>query len=264
MRIGNRTFDGHTYIMGILNVTDDSFSDGGKYSGIDAALRRAEQMIAEGADVIDVGGESTRPGYTQVPAEVEIARVVPVIEKIKTNFDVPVSVDTYKSEVCRAAAEAGADMINDIWGFKYDKSMAKTAAELHMSACLAHNRETAEYNDFVNDVIADLNESVKIAKNAGVTEIMVDPGVGFAKTYGQNIEIIRRIGELEKTGYPVLLGVSRKSVIGLTLGTDVSERLEGTMAASVWAAVRGCLFVRVHDIKENKRAIMMAERIMGK
>ena len=187
LRIGNREFDGRTHIMGILNVTDDSFSDGGKYNEVDAALIRAEKMIDEGADVIDVGGESTRPGYTEISDEEEIARVVPVIEKIKNNFDIPVSVDTYKSEVCRAAAKAGADMINDIWGFKYDKQTSKCASEFNMSACLMHNRKEAFYTDFVNDVVADLEESVKIAKNAGITEIMIDPGVGFAKTYDQNI-----------------------------------------------------------------------------
>ena len=264
MRIGNRDFIGRTHIMGILNVTDDSFSDGGKYNSVDAAVIHAEQMINEGADVIDVGGESTRPGYTEISDEEEIARVVPVIEKIKNNFDIPVSVDTYKSAVCRAAAEAGADMINDIWGFKYDEDIAKTAAEFNMSACLMHNRAEAAYADFANDVIADLEESVKIAKSAGVTEIMTDPGVGFAKTYEQNIEIMRHIDRLHKIGYPVMLGASRKSVIGITLDADVDERLEGTLATSVWAAVNGCLFVRVHDVKENKRAILMAERIMGR
>ena len=264
MRIGNREFNGRTHIMGILNVTDDSFSDGGKYNNIDAALHRAEAMINEGADVIDVGGESTRPGYTEISEGEEISRVAPVIERIKNNFDIPVSVDTYKSAVCRAAAESGADMINDIWGFKYDKKMAETAAEFHMSACLMHNRRESVYTDFVNDVIADLSESVKIAKAAGITEIMTDPGVGFGKTYEQNIEIMRHIGELHKIGCPVLLGASKKSVIGITLGTDINNRAEGTIAASVWAAVHGCLFVRVHDVKENKRAIQMIERIMGK
>ena len=264
MRRGDRECIGRTHIMGILNVTDDSFSDGGRYNNIDAAVRRAEQMINDGADVIDIGGESTRPGYTMISDDEEIARVVPVIEKIKNNFDVPVSVDTYKSAVCRAAAEAGADMINDIWGFKYDKNMAATAAEFHMSACLMHNRREAVYTDFVNDVIADLCKSVKIAKSAGITEIMADPGVGFAKTYEQNIEIMRNVDKLHKIGCPVMLGASRKSVIGITLDTDIDERLEGTIATSVWAALNNCLFVRVHDVKENKRAILMAERIMGK
>ncbi len=264
MRIGNREFDSHTYIMGILNVTDDSFSDGGLYRDADAALFRAEQMIAQGADVIDVGGESTRPGFTMIPAAEETERVVPVIEKIKKNFDVPVSVDTYKSEVCREAARAGADMINDIWGFKYDSKTADTAAEFNMAACLSHNRKKAEYKNLADDVISDLKESADIAAAAGVKEIMIDPGVGFAKTYEQNIEIMRRLPDLCKTGYPVMLGASRKSVIGLTLGTAENERLEGTVATSVWAVICGCLFVRVHDVKENKRAIIMTERILGK
>lgn len=265
MKIGNRVFDDNkTHIMGILNVTDNSFSDGGRYIDPDKALFHTERMILEGAEVIDVGGESTRPGYTKISDNEEIERVAPVIERIKANFDIPISVDTYKSAVCRAAADAGADMINDIWGFKYDGDMAKTAAEFNMSACLMHNRKEARYTEFLNDVISDLEESIKIAKSAGVSEIIIDPGVGFAKSYEQNLEIIRNIERLNALGCPVLLGVSNKSVIGITLNLDVSERLEGTIASSVYAAMKGCAFVRVHKVKENKRAIDMLERIMGK
>lgn len=264
MKIGNKEFFGHTYIMGILNVTDNSFSDGGKYSDIDRAVKHAERMIGEGVDVIDVGGESTRPGYVMISEEEEISRVVPVIEKIKANFDIPVSIDTYKSAVCRAAAEAGADMVNDIWGFQRDSQIAKIAAEYNMSACLMHNGSSTEYKNLTEDITAFLKKSVKIANDAGVTEIIVDPGVGFSKTYEQNIEVIRNIDCFKAAGAPVLLGASRKSVIGKMLDADVDERLEGTIAVSVWAAMKGCLFVRVHDVKENKRAILTAERIMGK
>ncbi|MCD8390318.1 MAG: dihydropteroate synthase [Firmicutes bacterium] len=263
MKIGGKEFNDRTYIMGILNVTDNSFSDGGKYNTLDAALAHTEEMIAEGADIIDVGGESTHPGYTMISDEEEIARVAPVIERIKSEFDIPVSVDTYKSRVCEAAARAGADMINDIWGFLRDKDMAKTAAKYNMAACLMHNKREAVYTDFVNEVVESLNESVKIARAAGVTEIAVDPGVGFAKSCEQNLEIIKEVARLKETGCPVLLGTSRKSVIGLTLNLPADERVEGTLATSVYAVLNGCRFVRVHDVKENKRAIAMTERIMG-
>lgn len=262
MRIGNKEFSDKTHIMGILNVTPDSFSDGNRFYGVDKALYQAERMILDGADIIDVGGESTRPGYTKISDEEEIERVVPIIEEIKKNFDIPVSIDTYKSKVCKNAAIAGADMINDIWGFKYDEKIAKVASEYDMAACLMHNRNIAEYKNLTNDVISDLSKSIEIAKKAGVERIIVDPGVGFAKSYEENIEIIKNVKELKRLGYPVLLGVSRKSVIGITLGEDVENRLEGTIALSVWAAIEGCSFIRVHDVKENRRAVAMIERVM--
>lgn len=266
MLIGNKRFDGRTYIMGILNVTPDSFSDGGKFNGIDAALFHTEQMIAEGADIIDVGGESTRPGHIQISAAEETERTAPVIEKIKAEFDISVSIDTYKSEVALAAVKSGADMLNDIWGFKYDKKMAGIAAEHKLACCLMHNRENTAYSDFMTDVISDLNESVAIAKAAGVEDnrILLDPGVGFAKTYEQNLEIINKTEQLNRLGYPVMLAASRKSVIGNALDLPVDERLEGTLATTVLAVLKGCLFVRVHDIKQNKRVITMTEKIIGR
>lgn len=186
MQIGGKTFDiGHrTYIMGILNVTPDSFSDGGRFQNGDEALRHAQKMIENGADILDVGGESTRPGYVRISEEEEIARVAPVIGSLKEHFDVPVSVDTYKSEVARAALEAGADLVNDIWGLKYDGRMAGVIAEAGVPCCLMHNREKAEYTDFIPDVLGDLRESVKLAKAAGISEeqIILDPGIGFGKT----------------------------------------------------------------------------------
>lgn len=265
MKIRNKDFSGHTYIMGILNVTPDSFSDGGKFNSVDVALKHTEQMIKDGADIIDVGGESTRPNYTQISDEEEIQRVVPVIEKIRANFDIPISIDTYKSAVGDAALSAGADMINDIWGFKYDDKMADITKKHNAFCCLMHNRENTAYNNFVEDVISDLRESVDIAKKAGIDDdkIILDPGVGFAKTYEQNLEIINKLEKLDVLGYPVLLGTSRKSVIGLTLDLPVTERVEGTIATSVLAVIKKSLFVRVHDVKENKRAIKMTEKILG-
>lgn len=267
MRIGSREFDKkhHTYIMGILNVTPDSFSDGGKFHHIDAAVKHAEEMIADGADVIDVGGESTRPGYTtKISDEEEISRVVPVIEAIKQRFDVPVSIDTYKSEVAKAAAAAGADLINDIWGLKYDNKMAEVIAENNLACCLMHNRTNTEYSNFMKDMKQDLRETIAIARKAGITDdkIILDPGVGFAKSYENNLEVIRRLGELKELGYPLLLGTSRKSVIGLTLDVPAAERVIGTTVTTVMAVEADCMFVRVHDIKENRQAIEMTEAIL--
>jgi dihydropteroate synthase len=223
-------------------------------------------MIKDGADVIDVGGESTRPGYEKISDEEEIERVVPVIEAIKNNFDIPVSVDTYKNKVAEAAFEAGANMLNDIWGLKYDNSIAETVKKYNAACCIMHNRNNMEYTDFINDVIDDLRQSIDIAIRAGIhyDKILVDPGVGFAKSYEQNLEIINKLEMLYKLGFPILLGTSRKSVIGNTLKLSVDERVEGTIATSVLAVIKECLFVRVHDVKENKRAIIMTEKILGK
>ena len=265
MKIGNREFDteNKTYIMGILNVTPDSFSDGGKFNSIDAALRHAGQMIKEGADILDIGGESTRPGYTKISDEEEISRVVPVIEAIKKEWDIPLSVDTYKGAVAEAALQAKADLINDIWGFKADTRIAEVTARYGAACCLMHNRKEAIYDSFLEDVISDLQESVRIALEAGVAKekIILDPGVGFGKTYEMNLKIIQKLDELRCLGYPVLLGTSRKSVIGLTLDLPAEERLEGTLATTVLGVSKGCAFVRVHDIKENDRAIRMTRAI---
>lgn len=266
MIIGNKEFKDRTYVMGILNVTPDSFSDGGTHNTIDTALKHTEKMINEGADIIDVGGESTRPGYTIISDDEEISRVAPVIEKLKANFDIPISIDTYKSAVAEAAAQAGADLINDIWGFKYDEKIAEVTAKHNLACCLMHNRKEANYNNYMEDVINDLKESINIAQKYGVdkNKIVLDPGVGFAKSYEQNLEIINKLEALDVLGYPVLLGTSRKSVIALTLNLPVNERVEGTIATSVIAVMKNSLFVRVHDVKENKRAILMTEKILGR
>lgn len=265
MKIGNREFKEHgkTYIMGILNVTPDSFSDGGKWYDRDRALFRVEEMIHEGMDILDVGGESTRPGYNKLSDEEEISRIVPMIEAVKARFDIPVSLDTYKGNVAKAGITAGADMINDIWGLKYDSKMAEVIAQNDLPCCLMHNRRESVYGDFLSDVTKDLEESLALAARAGIAgdKIILDPGIGFAKNYEQNLLMIKNLDMLHMFGCPVLLGTSRKSVIGITLDLPVEERLEGTLATSVIGVMKGCSFLRVHDIKENVRAVRMAEAV---
>lgn len=269
MKIGAKEFqlENRTYVMGILNLTPDSFSDGGRWNRMDAALRHAEQMIQEGADMIDIGGESTRPGYSRISEEEEMERTVPVIEKLREHFDIPLSIDTYKSRVAKACIAAGADMVNDIWGLKYDAGMARVIADAGVSCCLMHNRSQPEqnpYGNFMEDVAADLRESIAIAKDAGIGDekIILDPGVGFGKTFENNLEAIRCLERLRELGYPLLLGTSRKSVIGLALNLPVTERMEGTLVTTVFAVIKQCAFVRVHDVKENVRAVRMAEKIL--
>lgn len=265
MIIGNKEFDldNKGYIMGILNVTPDSFSDGGKWNDVNKALEHAKEMVNMGATIIDVGGESTRPGYTKISDEEEINRVVPVIKAIKENLSVAVSIDTYKSEVARAALNAGADMVNDIWGLKYDKNMAAVVSEFEVPVCIMHNRDNENYNSFMDDVIDDLKESIKIAKEANIKDenIMIDPGVGFAKSLEQNLEITNKLDRLGELGYPILLATSRKSMIGLTLNVDKNERVEGTVATTVIGAMKGASIFRVHDVLENKRALDMTMAI---
>ena len=268
MKIGNREFDlkHKTYIMGILNVTPDSFSDGGRWNDLETAKGHVAEMIAEGADIIDIGGESTRPGYTVLPDEEEIARVVPYIEMVKKNFDIPVSVDTYKGGVAKAAIQAGADLVNDIWGLKWDDKLADVIAESGLPCCLMHNRKEPDYQEFMPDMLDDLRETLRIAAEAGIAEdkIILDPGVGFGKTYENNLEAINRLEEMHKLGYPILLGTSRKSVIGLTLDLPASQRVEGTLVTTVFGVMKGASFVRVHDVKENYRTVKMTERILGR
>lgn len=267
MIIGTKEFDtrNHTYIMGILNITPDSFSDGGRFLQLDAALKHAEEMIRDGADILDVGGESTRPGYTPVTDNEEIERVVPVIEKLKQTFDIPLSIDTYKSSVAEAALQAGVDMVNDIWGLKYDKHMASLIARYHAACCLMHNRKEPVYQDFLPDVLDDLKKCVRLAKDAGIADdkIILDPGVGFGKDYQMNLAAIRHLDRIKELGYPVLLGTSRKSVIGLTLNLPSDQREEGTLATTVYGMIKGCSFVRVHEVKANLRAIRMTGAILG-
>ena len=265
MKIGNREFEfgKKVYVMGILNVTPDSFSDGGQFFQAEQAVRQAQQMIADGADLIDIGGESTRPGHTQISDEEEIEPVVPVLRRVKERFEIPVSIDTYKSSVAKAALEAGADLLNDIWGFLYDEEMAVLASAHDAAVCLMHNREAAVYDELVPDVIKDLERCLAIAEKHGVKreKIILDPGIGFGKTYEQNLEIMNHLEQICGMGYPVLLGASRKSMIGLTLDLPVTDREEGTIATSVIGAMKGCDFVRVHNVRANVRALKMTEAI---
>ncbi len=265
MRIGQRDFrtKGHAYVMGILNVTPDSFSDGGKYVELDKALYHVEQMITDGMDIVDVGGESTRPGYTQITAQEEIDRVAPMIEAIKSRFNVPISLDTYKSEVAKAGIAVGADMINDICGLKYDENMAQVIAESGLPCCLAHNRKEPKYKNLIEEMLWDFESSLEIASGKGIAydKIILDPGIGFGKSYENNLEIIDNLQKFHSLGYPLLLGASRKSVVGMGLDLPVNERVEGTLVTTVYGVQRGVMFVRVHDVKENARVVKMTEAI---
>ncbi len=265
MRIGQRDFrtKGHAYVMGVLNVTPDSFSDGGKYNQLDQALYHVEQMITDGMDIVDVGGQSTRPGYTQVSVEEETERVVPVIEAIKSRFNVPISLDTYRSEVAKAGIAAGADMINDIWGLKYDENMVNVIAEAGIPCCLGHNRKEHKYSNLIEEMLWDMESTLELANQKGIAydKIILDPGIGFGKTYENNLEIIDNLQKFHSLGYPLLLGASRKSVIGMGLDLPVNERMEGTLVTTVYGVKQGVMFVRVHDVKENVRAIRMTEAI---
>lgn len=268
MIIGNKEFDtqNNCYIMGILNVTPDSFSDGGKFNNMDKALFHVEQMLKDGMDIVDIGGESTRPNYTKISEQEEIERVLPFISEIKKRFDVPVSLDTYKYKVAEAGIKEGVDLINDIWGLKYDDGeMAQLIAESGLPCCLMHNKQETVYNNFIDDMLDEMQTTCQLAMAAGIerNKIILDPGVGFAKSYENNLEAINKLDRLYELGYPVLLGTSRKSVIGLTLDLPANERVEGTVATSVIGVLKGASFVRVHDVKENKRAVQMTLAIMS-
>lgn len=271
MKIGNKIFDfgNEPVIMGILNVTPDSFSDGGKYNNLDASLKHTEEMIAQGAQIIDIGGESTRPGYTLISDQEEIERVAPVIEAINKRFDTVTSLDTYKANVAKAGIDAGVHMINDIWGLVYpndpEHKMAQVVAESNVPICIMHNRDNTDYGNYLNDFMTDMKRSIEVAKNAGIADenIMVDPGVGFGKTYENNLEIIKSLDIMKELGYPILLGTSRKSVIGITLDVEKDDRMAGTVATTVMGLERGARIFRVHDVKENYQAMKMAFKIMN-
>lgn len=281
MKIGQKIFDfsGHTYVMGILNVTPDSFSDGGRYTQTDLALKHAEQMINEGAAIIDVGGESTRPGYEKITIAEETRRVTKMIAAIKKEFSIPVSIDTYKSPVAKEAFEAGADLLNDVWGLRYEVAgpaheeaeeikkagtMAEVAKKYDVPVCIMHNRMEPVYTSFISDVIQDLQESISLAEAAGISreKLILDPGIGFGKTYEMNLHMMNHLEVLKVFDLPILLGTSRKSMIGITLDLPVTQREEGTLVTTVMAVQKGCQFVRVHDVEKNIRAIKMAETIL--
>jgi len=256
-----------SYIMGILNVTPDSFSDGGEWNTVEKAVAHAIEMVADGADIIDIGGESTRPGHTQISDEEEIARVVPIIEALKKAVDVPLSIDTYKSAVARAACEAGIDIINDIWGCKYDSEIAAVAAAFDVPIILMHNREKPDYAFLIEDMLADLAESVRIAVSAGVKRenIILDPGCGFGKTYEDNLNVVHHLKRFTELGYPVLLGTSRKRFIGTALGDlPFKERDLGTAATTALGIVNGAQLFRVHNVKANAEMARMMDIMLKK
>ncbi|AIK38810.1 dihydropteroate synthase [Bacillus pseudomycoides] len=268
LRCGEYTLDLNTktLIMGILNVTPDSFSDGGNYDEMNAAVSHAREMVSNGADIIDIGGESTRPGFAKVSVEEELGRVIPMIQAVSKEVKVPISIDTYKAEVAKQAIEAGAHIINDIWGAKAEPKIAEVAAHYNVPIILMHNRDNTNYRNLIADMIADLYESVKIAKGAGVPDenIVLDPGIGFAKTPEQNLEAMRNLEKLHVLGYPVLLATSRKSFIGHVLDLPVEERVEGTGASICLGIDKGCEMIRVHDVKEMARMAKMMDAMIGK
>jgi len=253
-----------TLIMGILNVTPDSFSDGGDFVTVETALRRARTMAAEGADIIDIGGESTRPGSAPVSLSEELRRVIPVVRALSAEIRLPISIDTYKAEVARQALEAGAHIINDVWGGKADPDMARVAAAYDCPLILMHNRTDMNYGDFLPDVLADLQTSIRLAQEAGVRpeRIVLDPGIGFAKTYEHNLWLMKRLSAVVELGYPVLLGTSRKSMIRTTLQLPADDVVEGTAATVALGIAQGCSIVRVHDVQAMKRVAVMTDAIM--
>lgn len=254
-----------TLIMGILNVTPDSFSDGGRYNETDLAVKHALQLVEEGADIIDIGGESTRPGHEKISVDEELARVIPVVEAIHREAPhIPLSIDTYKAEVARQAIEAGAHIINDIWGFKEDPDMAGVAAALDCPVILMHNRKNRDYTNLIENMKSDLMESVNIALDAGVkrSRIILDPGIGFAKDYEENMKVMMSLDELVALGYPVLLATSRKKFIRTALDLPVDDVIEGTAATVAYGIAQGCQMVRVHDVREIKRTARMCDAML--
>ncbi|WP_313016897.1 dihydropteroate synthase [Acetoanaerobium noterae] len=260
-------FGKKTYIMGILNVTPDSFSDGGEFTNVDNAIKHALEMVEQGADIIDIGAESTRPGFIEVDADTEIKRLIPVIEALKIKTNALISVDTYKSEVARKAMQSGADIINDVWGFQKDTKMAEVAAEFNCPAVVMHNQTGTEYSIEIMQSIKDFFETtIEIALKAGMkrNQLILDPGIGFGKIPEQNMYVMKRLEELKCFGLPILLGTSRKSMLGKILDLPPKERVEGTIATTVMGIIQGVDIVRVHDVKENLRAAMVTDAIYRK
>ena len=257
-----------TLVMGILNVTPDSFSDGGRYNNLDSAMKQAERLISEGADIIDVGGESTRPGHIQITSEEEISRVVPIIEKISKNLDTIISIDTYKYDVAKEAIKVGANIINDIWGLQYDNGeMAELVKKSNLPLIAMHNQNDEVYNKDIMLILREFFEKTfKIADKYGIDRdtIILDPGLGFGKNVEQNIEVLSRLNELKDMG-SILLGASKKRFIGKLLNDlPFDERVEGTVATTVIGIEKGVDIVRVHNVLENKRACLVADGIYRK
>ena len=262
----------HTLIMGILNMTPDSFSDGGQFKYHDQAIDYALEMVKEGANIIDIGGESTRPGAKAVQLEEELMRTIPIIEAIRLKSDCLISIDTYKSKVAKAALDAGADMVNDISGLTFDHNMAALAAERNVPVIIMHIKgkpgdmqKNPNYDNLIKEIKAFFEVQIAIAKRARIDSgnIILDPGIGFGKRLEDNFEIIRELGQISTMGYPVLLGPSRKSFIGFTLDLPVEERIEGTLASITAGVINGARIVRVHDIRATRRTLTITEKIMG-
>lgn len=253
-----------THVMGILNMTPDSFSDGGAYDTTQEALEKALEMEEAGADIIDVGGESTRPTHLKVSEEEEINRVIPIIEELSKHLTIPISIDTYKSETARLAIEAGAEIINDVWGAKKDREIAKVAADYKVPIILMHNRYDQEYTDLITDMKADLTESIQIALDAGVAnnKIILDPGIGFVKTTADNYEVLKHLEEFVKMDYPVLLGTSRKRFINGVLQTEPSQRDNATGATTCLGITKGVQLYRVHDVKRTVELAKMMDAML--
>lgn len=266
MYIGQKNFDftgPDAYIMGILNVTPDSFSDGGKWNDMNRALTHVEDMLADGCAILDIGGESTRPGHVQISVDEECSRIIPIIEAVKARFDVPISIDCYRAGTARAAIDAGAHLVNDIWGLKYDPDMAPLIAETGVAYCLMHNDETPQYTNYPQDIWDDIQKQVDLALAAGCQkdQLILDPGVGFAKTRPEDAEVIHRLDELVALGYPVLLGTSRKRLLGSIVDRPAPDRDLATAATTVYGYLKGARIFRVHNVKANKEALDVAMAI---
>lgn len=268
LRLGNYTYTlgKKTLVMGILNVTPDSFSDGGRFNTLENALQQAVKMAEGGADIIDIGGESTRPGHRPVPVEEELERIVPVINALKEGSycSLPLSIDTYKSEVAEVALKAGVEMLNDVWGFKADPEMGQIAKKYGVPVCLMHNRNSTDYKNLIPDIIDELMQSVDLARKAGVNDenIIIDPGIGFGKTLDQSLEVMHHLHKFTSLGFPLLLGTSRKSLIGKTLDLPPDDRVEGTAATVAYGISAGAAIIRVHDVLQMRRVADMTDAMV--
>ncbi len=268
LHLGNNVFllGKQTFIMGILNVTPDSFSDGGRYNHLENALEQAYKLSDEGADILDIGGESTRPGAAPITAEEELSRVIPVIKALKNDhsYELPLSIDTYKAVVAEEALKLGVEMINDVWGLKADRELGRVAANYKVPICLMHNRNNTDYRNLIPDIIAELKESIEIAHQMGISDrnIIVDPGIGFGKDLQQNLDVMHNLGLFCNLGYPLLLGTSRKSMIGKTLNLPLNDRVEGTAATIAYGISAGVDIIRVHDVQQMRRVSDMTDAIV--
>lgn len=266
LKVGKYTLpiDRRTIVMGILNLTPDSFSDGGKFIDADKAVEHSLRMIEEGVDIIDVGAESTRPGHIPVNSGEELKRLIPVLERLLKEVQVPISVDTYKAATAQVVLDMGVHIINDIWGLQRDKNLAAVAARYGVPVIVMHAQNHTEYNNLMEDVIGYLRKSIQIAEEAGIEsdKIIVDPGIGFGKTLEHNLEIMDRLDEFKCLGKPILLGSSRKSMIGRILDLPPEERIEGTAATVALGITRGANIVRIHDVKEMYRVCKMMDAML--